>query len=363
MSQITKNHTIFIRTRNRYEWIIRYITLLQNFDYKGTLLIVDDSDFKNHLKIRDLTKNKYSFVINLERGRSSRNKSRVKRIYSSTLQGLMLIKTDYVSFCADDDFIFPDFITHGITFLESNPDYSTFIGPEIKVVTNRNLEIIKKDVKTWHSCELVDPLERLIDYFNKPTLAYIGVVRTSSFINKSSSYGIKLYSRKKLGYFHSLDEEIPWVSLCYIAGKVKYEATKLNGVRVFHPSADRLEQIVFTNPEYAAGPLYDFVYFDSRSLIKNFTLPLALSIVTVDPSKNITVTINKINIELLKFLSKQNAKHQNILTFFNSERIFRFRLSRVRKILFLIKHYNETSHLFAKAVRKYLTIYTATRNH
>lgn len=100
--------TIVIPTHNRHQYLARILDLYNPFIYK--ILIYDSTAFP--FKINKFFKNKnivYNHVPEM--------------VNSKLLFALNEVKTTYVVFCADDDFIFPKALEESYNFLEKNKDY------------------------------------------------------------------------------------------------------------------------------------------------------------------------------------------------------------------------------------------------
>jgi hypothetical protein len=208
------------------------------------------------------------FKLQHFRGPKYKDSSRWNRVLQSTIFGLKKIETRYYSFSSDDDFIFPRFIVEGINFLEENLDFVAFTGPEWKISQSNQRIIVKS--KTWNSCEYDDPVDRLVDYLVRPSLAYYGVVRTKSIkhLNLKSKSNIK-FSRtgQAIRFF---DEEIPWVACIHISGKIHYQERFYQGIRGDFEALDRIEvmakKIDSDNP-YVLGAMSDFLESNSINFL------------------------------------------------------------------------------------------------
>jgi hypothetical protein len=319
------------------------------------LYIIDDSDDSLYVDLSKVLKNKLDFELVQNRGPDWMNPSRAVRVFKSTILGISSIPTKYVSFCSDDDFIFPKFIEKGINFLEKNPEFSTFIGPEINLQYSQDLKTIGKKIKVWNGCEFLDPLDRLLDYLRRPTLAYYGVCRTSNFKNFDSIPNQSLFQRTK-GTLSFFDEEIPWVSLCYLAGKIRYEPSTLQGIRGIHNSADRMGFQTEKNLYLALGPIEDLLEHDS-TIVLNETIHQLTSLIvkkSIYPEDYIKVNITKwLWHHFIKYSPKDptNLEKLPLIAYLKNQVI-----SPIRKFRFFIHYFKESRLLNSKDLKKYCNI-------
>jgi glycosyltransferase domain-containing protein len=257
-------HTIILRTRNRPGWLRNCINHYSELNYKGIILIGDDSDTKNFM-MNEFLVAEYSKNLRIQhiQGEGNSETTRVRRVFVTTHQLYSLVSTKYFSVSSDDDFLFPDFINKGIEFLdlEINKDISCVHGPEIKLYYDKNLEIKDRKFKEWKPSLEQDPLERLINYARNRSLAYEGVCR-SSLIEllhnaQEGSFGFMRASKANLSFF---DEEIPWVMQVYIGGKVYYQSNHVMGIRGIHQGEDRIENLFLDNNNkvFYLGPISEF---------------------------------------------------------------------------------------------------------
>lgn len=244
--------------------------MLIKSNYCGVLLIMDDSKDFNHQLLDNFIKaerqEKKSFRINLIRGPNHQSPERWNRVLKSTIHGLELVDTEYFSFSSDDDLLFVKFINKGIEFLDQNPDYSAYTGPEIKLSHKSNGKF-RYRIKTWNSSEFEDPLERVMDYLIRPSLAYYGVVRSSILKCLVVRNRDRLLFDRAGTAVRFFDEEIPWVAMVHAGGKVKYQEETFQGIRGDFDSPDRIGNLVKEvgrNTPYTHGSFEDFWAQDSR---------------------------------------------------------------------------------------------------
>ena len=112
--------TIVVPTYNRQMELQRLLFFFDSLGFKAPIIILDGSD-ERVAKENELSVKKYAnvshhtFPSKLHLG---------LRLY----EGLKLVKTPFMAFCADDDYIFPDAAHSCVDFLIENQDYSAAIG-------------------------------------------------------------------------------------------------------------------------------------------------------------------------------------------------------------------------------------------
>jgi glycosyltransferase domain-containing protein len=117
--------TIVVPTKNRPHYVDRLLSYYLNMDFVGIIIIIDSSDTKisNYISERINNINKSNYIYTHLIGLPT----------MVIKDNLNLIKTKYVSFLGDDDYIVPDAILRSISFLESNPHIAGCRGDGIIV--------------------------------------------------------------------------------------------------------------------------------------------------------------------------------------------------------------------------------------
>lgn len=236
------NHTFLIRIKDRPNWICSVLEIYNKLNYKGTILLADDSNDLNFNTLSSfLFNSKQHFKFNIIHKRYylyADNSIRSQREGNTAKYALRDIKTKYFTYGTDDDIILPNFIKRGIKFLELNNNYSAVTGTElIREVSLINNQITEKIfIKYWRGYEESDPLDRITKYFIFPSLILFGVIRTESAINTiniaDSAYdNYKFIYNENLRGIKSIDAEIPFALITLIYGKVKSKPSILMNIR------------------------------------------------------------------------------------------------------------------------------------
>jgi glycosyltransferase domain-containing protein len=255
------DHSLIIRTRNRTTWLENLLLHYKRTGYSGLILIGDDStDDKfasNNLVVKNF--NQYLDIQHVK-GNGRLAESRVRRVFLTTHQMYALVTTSYFSVTSDDDFLFPEFVKSGIKFLEAthNSEYVCVHGPEVLVSYDEKLKIRSRKLHHWKGSYENDPLERIANYAENHSIAYYGISRTTIIKNSAIGYGGFLRSSElSLSFF---DEEIPWIALIYLSGKIHYSANDLMGIRGIHMSDDRIDNFWKDrdNKPFYLGPIWEF---------------------------------------------------------------------------------------------------------
>ena len=101
------NHTLFILTRNRPQWIEYSLNFYANFRYTGTILIADDSEDAEFEKSSEIVKKfKSQLKIKHIQGKGRDLSTRKKRYCMTRYYAVQEIDTDYYSQTGDDDIFF-----------------------------------------------------------------------------------------------------------------------------------------------------------------------------------------------------------------------------------------------------------------
>ena len=263
------NHSVIVCTKDRSEILKKTLQAYIEFDYKGKIIIGDDSNDKEF-------NNLHKEVLNLEgklkihhfRGPRIEHSSKIIRSVHTQVKLFKLLNTDYFSAKGDDDFSFPKFLKKGIKFLESNPEFSCYLGPEMKIFLNQDWSLNKSFVKRWHKIDDEDPLERCINYSKTANLPWAGVCRSEALkkilkISETTKRDIFVKSKDKT--FSFFDPELPWNLAILANGKVFYDPSILSSTRGEFDGIDRLtnQGLTYSDPVSLAGTIYELQQEDS----------------------------------------------------------------------------------------------------
>lgn len=282
MDQIKEHHTLIVPTRNRPEWLNLSLYMYEQYQYKGTIMIVDDSDDLSLEKNKEIVNNFNTKLKIDHKFYETRHitKSNIRFNFSRYL-GFKALKTKYYSTIGDDDFFFPNFAKIGIEFLEHNQDYAAVTGADVKVTYNKNNKFIKKNIKWWKSCHFDDGLDRLLDYCHEASAPYFGVCRTKSlqdiFDIEGKDHQCFVRNKHSDGIAH-FDKEIPWVAQVYISGKIGVITNSLNTLRNEYPTLNRDTNFIKAktmekNP-FVYGPVVSIINSDFTNSVKETYLDL-----------------------------------------------------------------------------------------
>lgn len=113
--------SILVPTYNRPQELKALLAFFKAQENIYPVYVLDGSD-KNNQALNTKVVGAYANTTHIA---FEHNKHLSLRIYEGLSE---YVNTKYVIICADDDFIIPNFITEGIEFLESHPDYSIVSG-------------------------------------------------------------------------------------------------------------------------------------------------------------------------------------------------------------------------------------------
>ena len=110
MDQIREHHTLIMPTRNRPEWLNLSLNMYEQYQYQGTIMIVDDSDDLSLKKNKEIINNfNTKLKINHKFYETRYIKKSNIRFNFSRYLSFKELKTKYYSTIGDDDFFFPQF--------------------------------------------------------------------------------------------------------------------------------------------------------------------------------------------------------------------------------------------------------------
>ena len=166
--------TYIIPTFNRPAFLRRLLLFFRDAELKRPIIIVDSSSLPQAAESRSV----------FEEFRSELNVSYVHvelPIVEKCCDALRRVRTEFVAFCADDDFQVPAAVNECVEFLSRNPDYSVALGRVVHAgnVHSRN--------SREYECELTDATdieqgcaaERLLSMARKPYSTFYGIHRTA----------------------------------------------------------------------------------------------------------------------------------------------------------------------------------------
>jgi glycosyltransferase domain-containing protein len=255
MAEISNNHTLILRTRNRPSWLMAALEGYLKFDYKGVLFVVDDSEGEALDRNKQSVKHfeKTNLTIRHLTGFSKGIELRHKRVTNSTLKALDLVETDFLTFTSDDDFFFPTLIEPAVAFLNINPDHAGVVGPEIQIWTDEDLRVLEKTPRWWHVYQEEDPLERFAHYCYSQSLAYYGIFRYDFILlmkQIDAKTGKPFTGGDSIMGSVCLDEEIQWNQLLISSGKIGELHSVPMNIRIIHKSPTRIENAKFNKNAY-----------------------------------------------------------------------------------------------------------------
>lgn len=130
------DHTLVIPTFNRSDLLLKLLRYYKKRSPTLKILILDSSS----------TDNADANIINVKlfgEGLVYKAFPQTTPMSVKLRDGLKLVQTKYVSFCADDDLIFTEHINKAIIFLENHSDYVSAHGRYI------NFNNVNKNVRVW----------------------------------------------------------------------------------------------------------------------------------------------------------------------------------------------------------------------
>lgn len=199
--------TIIIPTHNREKYLTRILDFYS--PYNLNIVIVDSSDKK--FEIEEYSNPNIRYFYN-RRGKAS----------DKWFNALNYVNTEYVCYCADDDFIFIDSLIESLEFLIKNPDYSSaqgrqlfykyfYMNNEIEYDVLQEAKNLIPNISNIHNSS--DNIEERFDKFCFPYRNPLyGVFKLNTL--KKIYQGIKKY-----GIYEGFASEVCVAALAMIYGK------------------------------------------------------------------------------------------------------------------------------------------------
>ena len=174
-----KNLTLIIPTYNRPQFLQRILEYYNSYKVNFKIIIVDSSiplNKKLNKKISGLfPKLNILYLDDFYPELAPHHK------YARMVR---FVKSKYVCFCPDDDFIVPNGIKEAVDFLEKNPDYSAAHGTYISFYENTNLfgsnQFWWMFIYPYQSITSSNPLQRLISHLTNYYQVLWAVRRTDT---------------------------------------------------------------------------------------------------------------------------------------------------------------------------------------
>jgi glycosyltransferase domain-containing protein len=113
--------TCVVPTHNRPHFLRRLLHLYRQFPPGFPFIIMDSSNPGAAAQNREVVES-FRDVLSID------YQHLVLNITDKCVEGLKRVQSQYVVFCADDDYLFPDTVWDCVNFLEREPDYATAMG-------------------------------------------------------------------------------------------------------------------------------------------------------------------------------------------------------------------------------------------
>lgn len=232
--------TIVVPTYNRPVELERLVDFIRNCSEHINILILDGS-FDSICQKNQSTSKKYT---NIEYHKFPSSLHLGLRL----MEGLKKVKTPFMAFCGDDDFIFPGAAIECAAFLQSNSDYSAAIGKVWSMTYSsrpifRNGIALNKDLEFGSRFNQKEFIQRSFFYF---AYTYIGSIPLFYSVRRTEQT-LKAFSKVTCDMKYS-SMEVLTNCLLLIDGKVA-KLPNAFGIRDYSSVATR-------NPEREGASAY-----------------------------------------------------------------------------------------------------------
>jgi glycosyltransferase domain-containing protein len=222
------------------------------------------------------------------------------------------VKTEYMIFCADDDFIIPEALKEAINFLENNKEYSFCQGKTLQYQVFGKNKLLFWDKKNYHLNESNEPLTRVKT--NVGT-AYYGLNKTNNIIE-----WLKFVNEHKNEYngfstaSHVFYLDGAFTKIVALNGKYKKIDT-IFGIREYSPYFG--DKSIFVDTLYMNSPL-SFYKSLSKLINKKLNLNNSFEILEESFKKEFQGRIKldcNAGLSKKRFISKFPKKFVNFIEF------------------------------------------------
>ena len=201
--------TIVIPTKNRPQYVERILTYYLSLNFIGNIVIIDSSDEETAEYIRKYVNdiNKVNFTYSFSQGLPT----------TVIRDNVNLIKTKYVSFLGDDDYIIPTGILRSIEYLKKNPDIVACRGEALKI---RDSNLSSDSIsRYWNFFNRLEDSsgDRVIKHFSDYHTPFFHVCRSEMFIKAYSN--APSMSEIEAGYDRLIGDELLVAALMLAYGK------------------------------------------------------------------------------------------------------------------------------------------------
>lgn len=198
--------SIVMPTLGRMDFVLQNVAALNAGNFAGTLIIADSSPREVYeAAAESIGKIAPKFpVLHLH--------TQGARVFDATSRAATKVKTPFVVWCGDDDFLVPRSLAKAAAFLTEHPDFSTVTGVNLAL----NIRDGKVESSSEYNIYTIDddlPSERIHRLFDAYSVVHLAVTRTECFQLCVAPQAPSLKDK-------FLSAEIMWNTLFVIAGKV-----------------------------------------------------------------------------------------------------------------------------------------------
>lgn len=164
---LNQRFTLVIMTHNRPRFLQR--TLQYYGDYPGHILVLDSSTESSQHLFGDYPQVEYHHLPQFGYWGAG----------AKIAHGLNLVKTPYMCFAADDDFLLHDALTQSVEFLEAHPDYGVCHGYGMMYVAfGTDVRFFRRDKRVCEDYCSDLAQERVVDFLGQFLPPFYAVTRT-----------------------------------------------------------------------------------------------------------------------------------------------------------------------------------------
>ena len=240
------NYTVFIPTKNRPTFVRKNLNYLSGTQFLGTVIILDSSDVDNANDITQMLSDypklniEYRHLIGLP--------------WQVMKAAMPEVKTDYVSFIGDDDFLLPSAVGQAVSALDADGTYNSAVGDILLAKLNKNMHSVDFFYPYYPAiAKKSTRIERIQELFECYQVSLFAIYRRSAF--EEILHHVPSFDEYHKCPVWAISDEIMPSAFGVGVGKT-YEINQLMVVRSIHKDRYRMPALSDNPLQYTKAEAY-----------------------------------------------------------------------------------------------------------